>query len=183
MSECNTWQCINSFAPWISAFGTILISGIALWLSIKDRRVRVRSRFSLGMLPGGEMNRLNRPVFVLSFVNDGSRKVTVTNHCWKFPFQKRILFMMPNLDSDFGPLCSKLPMQLDHGEEGNAFYDIAFFSKLDKPEEFLFHRDPRVAWIRIRFFKILICTTVGKRSSVSIDKSVRKWLWNQYKKI
>lgn len=98
MPPCDAWQCINSFAPWVSAIGTLVISGLALWLAIKDRRVNIMSRLSLGMLPGQDQRVLNRRVFVLSFTNNGYRNVTVSNHCWTLPFRKGISFLMPNLD-------------------------------------------------------------------------------------
>lgn len=181
MPECESWQCINSFAPWVSAIGTLLISGLALWLAIKDRRINLKARLSLGVLPGQNQRVLNRRVFVLSFTNNGYRKVTVTNHCWKIPFRKGISFLMPNLDQELGPLCTKIPVELDDGQEGHAFYDERFFLILDNPEGMFFPPNKFIAWVRIYLFRAYICTTVGKRVKVSIDRAVRRKLWGQCK--
>ncbi|HHX8330657.1 TPA: hypothetical protein ACVOYW_004448 [Vibrio alginolyticus] len=73
METCNTWECFNSFASWLSAIGTLLVSGIALWLSVRDRFIRMSNRFSLGVLANG--GELNMKVFVLEFTNIGVRPV------------------------------------------------------------------------------------------------------------
>ena len=180
IESCTTWECINSFASWLSAIGTISITGLALWLSVRDRRVNLKSALTLGLLPSSNPDRLNRSVFVLSFTNVGPRPVTVTNHCWELPFVKGIIFLQPYRDLDVGILCSKLPLELTDGKEGHAFYPNDFFLKLDEPEKFLFHKNRYLAWLRINFFKVRIVTTSGPRPRVKVARPVRQRLWKQY---
>ena len=40
LKPCNTWNCINSFALWLSAIGMVRISSITLWLTVKDKLIR-----------------------------------------------------------------------------------------------------------------------------------------------
>ncbi|CRM58996.1 hypothetical protein [Pseudomonas sp. 28 E 9] len=181
IGSCTTWECINSFANWLSACGTILITGFALWLSVRDRRISLKSSLTLGLVPSANANILNRPVFALSFTNIGIRPVTITSHCWKLPFTKGFVFLHPYLDIETGRLCSKLPMDLTDGKEGYAFYPDNFFSKLENPQAFLFPENRYIAWLRIFFFRVYIITTVGTRSSVRISRSVRTSLWREYK--
>ena len=181
LASCTTWECVNSFANWLSAVGTLFISGLALWLSIRDRLINMQAELNTGLIPGANPTILNQQVYILSFTNIGARPVTVRDHCWSLPFVKGIIFFMPYMDPQLGMLCTKLPIELTDGKEGHAFYAADFYSKLDKPEEFLFHRNRLVAWIRIHFFRVLITTTAGKRINVAVKPAVRKKLWRTYK--
>lgn len=183
IDSCTTWECINSFASWVSAFGTILITGFALWLSVQDKRISLRSTLTLGLLPSSHIDILDRAVFVLSFTNVGPRTVVVTNHCWKLPLTKSFIFFQPHRVPDVGRLCSTIPLKITDGEEGHTFYPDDFFINLDEPEKFLFHQRRSIAWIRIHFFKVHIVTTAGVRPSVKIARAVRQRLWRQYNQI
>ena len=88
---------------------------------------------------------------------------------------------MPQMDPHIGGLCSKLPIELTDGKEGRAFYAHDFFSKLDAPQKFLFHRNVLIAWLRIHLFRVWIDTTIGKRVAVNVRRSVREKLWNAYR--
>jgi hypothetical protein len=180
LPSCTTWECVNSFANWLSAFGMILISGLALRLSIRDRMINMRAELNTGLIPGPDPTILNRQVYILSFTNTGPRPITATNHCWSLPFVKGIIFMMPHLDRQLGPLCSKLPLELTDGKEGHIFYAADFHTRLEKTERFLCHKNRFIAWIRIRFFRVRITTTTGKRIKVVVKPAVRRKLWRVY---
>ncbi len=181
MEACTTWECINSFANWLSAVGTILITSLALWLSVRDRRINIKSVLSLGLLPSSSPGILDNPVYVLSYTNIGPRPVTVTNHYWCLPFKKGNIFLHPYTDIKLGRLCSMPPIELTDGKEGRAFYAQDFFSKLEHPEDFLFHKNRYIAWLRIHYFKIHIVTTTGAKPRVKIHRAVRNRLWNLYR--
>lgn len=182
LQPCETWECINSFANWLSAFGTILISGIALWLSVQDRRINVSANLSLGSIPGDDPLVVNRRVYILEFTNIGHRPVTISSHYWYLPFRKSKSFLMPNLDSRVSHFCSKFPIELTDGKTGYIFYPEDFFSSvLDEPHKFLFHENTLVAWLRINFFKVKLSTSVGKLINVNVSKQVRKKLWRIYR--
>ena len=180
MQECNSWQCINSFAPWLSALGTILTSSLALWLSVKDRRVNISAVLNVGLIPSKVETLLDRQVFILTYTNIGYRKVTVTNHCWTFPLIKGIIFFNPNMDREIGSLCPQSSQELEDGQQAHVFYRYQFFLELDKPEDMLFPESKILAWLRINYFKVYIRTTVGRSVRVKIKPAVRRELWNQY---
>ena len=181
IQSCETWECINSFANWLSAFGTILISGIALWLSVQDRRIYISANLSIGLIPGNDPLVINRRVYILEFTNIGYRPVTISSHYWYLPFRKGKSFLMPNLDNRVSRLCSTMPLELTDGKTGHIFYPADFFSILDEPHELLFHKNIFVAWLRINFFKIKLSTSVGKHINVKVSKQVRKSLWKTYR--
>lgn len=177
--SCATWDCINSFANWLSAIGTILISGLALWLSVRDRLVNLAADISVGLVPGNDSSSLDRQVFVLSFTNAGVRPVTVTNHVWRLPLRRKVMIMFPHLDPTVGRLCTQLPVELTDGKSGHAFYPIDFFKKVDNPEQMFRPKSRTSAWLRIRFFSMHISTSVGKKVQVKVSSSVRRELWRQ----
>ncbi|MCC6208760.1 MAG: hypothetical protein IT488_11480 [Gammaproteobacteria bacterium] len=139
------------------------------------------AEFNIGLVAGDNPSIIDRECYVLSFTNIGPRPITVTNHCWFLPFFKGNIFLMPQMDTQLGHLCSKLPLELSDGKEGRAFYGRDFFSQLDEPEKVLFHKNRLIAWLRIRLFRIYVTTTIGKRVKVAIKLAARKKLWRTYK--
>ena len=181
IEACNTWDCINSFSNWLSAFGTILISGIALWLSVKERRILISSKLSFGLISGDTPNLLDRKVFILEFTNTGYRPATIISHYWHFPFKQEKIFLWPELDSRVANISTKLPIEITDGKSGKIFYPDDFFKLLDNPEKFLFHQSKIVALLRIYLFRVSLSTSVSKNIKVKISRSVRKILWDQYR--
>jgi hypothetical protein len=180
IADCTTWECVNSFSNWLSAVGTIATAALALWLSVRDRRVNVKAKFSVGLVPSNDPRVLNQRVFILEFTNNGPRTATVTNHAWRLPFVKGVVFMFPNMDTPVAHLCSKLPLELTDGKAGHSFYLIDHFARLDNAEEFFFPKNRWLAWLRIWFFRLYIQTSVGKSIRVHVRRQVRRVLWRQY---
>lgn len=181
ITDCATWECVNSFSNWLSAIGTVATAALALWLSVRDRRVNVRAKLSMGLVPGSDSRVLDQRVFALEFTNDGPRTVTVTNHAWLLPFLKGAIFMFPNLDTPVAHLCSKLPIELTDGKSGHTFYLVDHFAKLDEPEKVFFAKSRWRAWLRIWFFRLYLQTSIGKSVRVREDRHVRQALWRQYR--
>lgn len=182
MQACDTWNCVNSFALWISAIGTVSVSTIALWLSLRDGFLRISTRFSLGIIANASPSRENIRVYILEFTNIGVRPITVTNYRWKIPFLKSAAFVItfPQLDSRVASVCTKLPAELTDGQGGNIFHTDDFFSAMEEPEKFLYPKSKIMAFIRIWFFKMYISASTGKQIAVKIDRNVRKKLWKEY---
>jgi hypothetical protein len=182
MQACDTWNCINSFALWISALGTVSVSAIALWLTIRDGFLRMSSRFSLGIIASASPAHENIKVYILEFTNVGIRPITVTNYRWKIPFLKKAAFVVtfPQMDARVSAVCTKFPAELKDGQGGNIFHTEDFFSAMDEPENFLYPKNKIKAFVRIWFFKMYISTSTGKQILVKVDKNVRKKLWKEY---
>jgi len=185
LSSCATWECINSFAPWFAAFGTVLVSGIALWLSWKDRLIQVNARFSYGLIPSADPDVLDREVYILEFINVGSRTVTITNYEWRifssFNLFRRIrYFTFPHRDAELGSLCSMFPVELSDGKQGQVFHKIEFFEELEHSDDHLFSQTPSIAFFRIFTFTMILSTTVGKKVKVTIPFDVRVNIWQRY---
>ena len=41
MEECTTWQCIRSFASWISFVGTVATLSVTIWLAVREKWLSV----------------------------------------------------------------------------------------------------------------------------------------------
>lgn len=186
METCNTWQCINSFAPWLSAVGTITISGIALWLSLRDKFIRLRSNFSGGLIPSYDPQKLDTYVYILDFVNIGAREVKIVNFEWhsrKLPVFKKIRSVIhPYQDDRVARFSSKFPVRLKDGESGQIVFANDFIEVLEQPELFIFSKNSVQAFIQIFSSNIYLCTSVGKKIKVTMKTGIRKELWNKYKK-
>ena len=180
ITSCTTWDCINSFSNWISAVGTVAATSLALWLSIRDRRINLFAKLSVGLVPGANPRVLDQQVFAIEFTNQGPRTVIVTNHAWRLPFVKGVIYMFPNVDTSVSHLCSKLPLELTDGKVGHTFYAIDHFTKLDEPGAMFFHTNRFIAWVRINFVRLYINTSVGKKVRVRVHRDVRRELWRQY---
>ena len=142
IADCATWECVNSFSNWLSAVGTVLTAALALWLSVRDRRVNLAADISLGLVPGPNPKILDQRVFVLEYTNNGPRTVIVTNHSWRLPFVRGAVLLFPNMDSSVAHLCSTLPQELTDGKSGHSFYLEDHFAKLKPPESMFFHSMP-----------------------------------------
>lgn len=186
METCDTWQCINSFAPWLSAIGMIFISGIALWLSVRDKVIRVDASFSGSLISSSDPNKLDTYAYVLHFVNVGARNVHITNFMWhskKTPFSKHQRSMIqPYLDIKVAHLCSKFPMKLTDGDSARLYFKNDFIESLDEPELFIFPKNAIHAFFRIFTSKIYLCTSTEKQIKVKIKSGMRRELWCKYKK-
>lgn len=185
--ECSTWECINSFSDWISALGTILISGTALWLSLKDRMIHMQASFYSAIIPGDNPRILNQYVYILNGVNLGLRNITITNYHWKYrkqPFSQMQKFItFPYMDEKLSHLCSKFPCSLSDGQEVHIFHPNDFFSELENSHEFIFSNNKYVAFYRIFTFDLYFDTSIGKSIKAKIPFGVRKYIWSQYKNI
>ena len=181
IADCTTWECLNSFGNWLSAFGTIAAVAVALWLALRDRMLHMRATFNTAITTLTRVDILDNHGFMLEFTNIGARPITVTGHEWHLPFQKHRLLFMPHMDTRSATITTRLPCELTDGKSGHAFYPHDFFRELEDPDKALFHPNRFVAYLRIRFFKIRIGTSVGKKVHVVVRRPARDALWAQYK--
>ena len=167
--------------------GTTAISGLALWLSVRDKIIRLDSRLSIVQIPGEDPKVLDRWAYMISFINVGARTVTINNFEWRlrsYPFGKlQIKVTFPHMDQRFSLLCTKFPAKLTDGEQGQVLIPIDFFKRIDKSADFLFAENAVIAFYRISTFNIFITTSVGETKKVKIARGLRNEIWKQYKGI
>lgn len=182
---CQNWNCINSFAPWLSAFGTIFISGVSLWLSIKDKLIRVNGSFRMGVIPSDlvEKKVLDREVFILSFVNVGARKVKISNFKFvrnnKF-LKKEYIYLFPQLDESLKSINPQFPILLEEMDSKNIFFDINFFLNLNhNSKSFFFHTNYLYNFFIFNTMYVILETVTGKQIKIKVHKDVINKLLKQ----
>jgi len=83
----NTWQFINSFAPWLAAIGTLLAVILSLYLARRDRNIRLTVDAGLVvMVPDGGGS--SEDIIMISATNIGHRSVVLTSFFGKLEFLK-----------------------------------------------------------------------------------------------
>lgn len=168
-----TWQFVNTFAPWLSALGTISAVIVSLYLAAKARRLDLKVTATLNTLVQISMS--SRDYVTISAVNLGAREVTITGIGWSLPFKKLKLWQVPGAPE----YSSKLPVRLQYGESANFFMHakpgMGEENWIPKVKEYL-GTAPR---LKVRFLRADMHTSVGKTFHVRPDHHVRNLLTGQ----
>ena len=169
--ELETWRFINTFAPWLSAIGTISAVVVSLYLAQSEKPVRleVRAGHRIIIDPG---RKDEPPEFLyIGAINTGHRVVTITNVGWKLGlFKKRHGMQIVQKDL----YSSGVPVQIDDGEEAKWLIPLGrrdnWIERFSR--EFL---QPRPRW-NLFWLRLQIHTSVGKTFGARIESGLRKKL-------
>jgi hypothetical protein len=112
-----TWQFVNTFAPWLSAFGTIAAVITALHLARRADKIQLQLRVGIRIVAvqGGGGDHGREYVWV-SITNLSRRKANITHLFWKpVPWRKSgLIWIAPQ-----NQYSSKFPITIDDGESAN----------------------------------------------------------------
>ena len=192
MQECNTWQCINSFALWISSFGTVATLSVTIWLAVRDKWPRVKIYTGkliifpeLTVPKGGqvEFETKDCPFYFEAWVtNVGPLPVPVESCIWviRIGLRKHLAVGYNlSMNKKFEGCITFLPQTLEYGERATLIYEPFY---LPSPQDSLHGTKSRfVAWLRCNSLKCEIKTTVGTRYRVKADRDIKSALWKAYK--
>lgn len=172
-----TWRFINTFAPWLSAFGTIAAVILSLYLARSDKRIKldISAGHRIIVIPG---NKDYRPNYLyIHIVNIGHREVQIVNIGWKigfFKIEQSIQTLIPN-----DGMSSQMPIRLKDGEEAK------YFIPLDEEPSWIrevidksLQPNPK---IRIRFMKLHVFTSVGNEFTSRIEKGLKNHILKNLK--
>ena len=112
------WEFINSFAPWLSAFGTLAAVITSLYLA--RRYDRIALKIKLGIRKAAVLRKdgleHSEELVWLNITNLGRRSTTITNLHWQpVPWSKKgIIWLAPQ-----NKYSSKFPVSLSDGEDAN----------------------------------------------------------------
>ncbi|MCL1066888.1 hypothetical protein L2735_08725 [Shewanella olleyana] len=185
LEACTTWECVNSFAAWFAAIATIIISSLALWLSVKDRMVRLEATFWNSLVAYNNPTIPDTWFYALTCVNLGYRPVTITNYHWKlfqFPFTKKTKIVTNGHKFiEAAQLSTKLPADLADGKQAVFYLPSTFFEQLDRSDEFIFCRSNKLlAFWRIYTFNVYVDTSVSKVIKAKMSLKMRRNIWSKY---
>src|SRR2546428_709130 len=131
-ADRETWKFINTFAPWLSAFGTLLAVIVSLLLARRSTaaKVQVHAGMYRVVSPGQKFG--DAPsYFKIGVVNLGIRPVTVAGLMWKFRTLpvKRNWIVIPPVDAASTPI----PARLEQGGTAHFLIPEAIFDAESKP--------------------------------------------------
>jgi hypothetical protein len=193
ISACESWTCINSFAPWLAAIGTISTLVWTIRIATNDRRPRVRASNWVLMTktptvlgPSGTAT-LSTPDFTPFFeaqvVNIGQCPVIIDACSWLIQLDWSTRLVLKEHQSS-SPLVqaeqSTLPSTLKYGERSKFIFDIF---TLPPPTHALHGVSFKcAAWIRVQSLKFEIRTSVGQYIRVKADSEIKKRVWQEYRR-
>ena len=179
MPDRDTWRFINSFAPWLSALGTLAAVALSLYLARRTERPRVRVSTGIRVIMG-EDPRLTEGLQALQIAatNLGVRAVTLQNLTWRTDVFRRTEYVQVPPPNRFS---ARLPTKLEHG-------DCALFLL---PLEGLPADQDRIAAaistasfprLAVRAIRAGVVLTTGHVVRARIERSAQRWILDQVDK-
>lgn len=166
------WDFINSFANWISAFGTVGAVVVSLWLALRPERITlsVSAGIRVVIIPGVQVAPAR--FITISAVNRGKRVAKVTGIGWAYGGRRRknrrTLLQLPGDPRD--GMSSPIPVLLDDGQQAQwMFPKEAWMEQIDK----LYSEDWRKT---IRSFVVEVSTSVGHTFRAPVDQALKEAL-------
>ncbi|MBW1717324.1 MAG: hypothetical protein JRJ77_16135 [Deltaproteobacteria bacterium] len=163
-----TWEFINSFSPWLSAFGTIAAVIVALYLARIDKQVRLEVTAGIRLMVTPGMSGPYPEYLVIRIVNIGHREAQITNIGWKVGILKKKLAVRTIIEDG---LSSDLPARLKDGQEASYYIPLNERTNWlkDFVHDFLLNRFR----LRSRFIRVTVHTSIGKSFQAKIEKGLR----------
>lgn len=167
MLNHHAWKFINTFAPWVSATGTVAAVITSLWLARRDRIIRLTINAALQEAESAGIP----PLFVITATNVGHRSATISSVYWKTG-----VLRTQRIPLTIG--LSGSPERLTDGDSWTTDLAIGFLEKNVDHRLAPILRKSRWPSLSARFVKIGVQTSTGKRFEARLDASLREWLVN-----
>ena len=173
MLDRETWDFINSFAPWLAALGTIAAVVTSLYLARRSDRISLELSLGIRILvvQGGGPGHSTEFVS-LTVTNLGRRAGTLIQLFWKIvPWRGGgFIWVAPE-----NAVSSPLPITLHDGESANYAEPVAEFH-VKLAEGAGEHFAGRAGWLRLQFVRFKVTTSTGHTFSTRPEKSLRNLL-------
>lgn len=167
-----TWEFINSFAPWLSAIGTLLVVILSLYLLWYQNRTKLSIYASISVL---FQNQNSEDELTIRITNVGSKNVNVNSLLWGIGYFKKAHFFQTSSDHIASTI---LPKTISYGEVITIVFNLNDFRKSNIK---IFAKEISRPFRRIKAhsIRILINTSIGKPINYKIDKYLRDWFLNE----
>jgi hypothetical protein len=163
------WKFFNSFAPWLSAIGSLSAVILALYLSRQDKRVRLDVSVGHRLLVTPGEKGPHPEYLAIKIINVRHREAQISNLTWKTGiFKKSYAVQLISRDA----MSSSLPIRLKDGEEANYFVELD--PKDDWINKFITDFLPNFPSLRLRFIRFRVHTSIGKFFSAKLEKSFKE---------
>lgn len=168
-----TWRFINTFAPWLSAMGTLIAVITSLYLARRGDRLALKISLGVRMIAvrgGGPEH--GKEVIWLSATNVGRRAATITNLHWQpFPWRKQgLIWLVPE-----NAYSSTFPITLTDGQMANYVLESNKFRKnfIDFARA---HYVGIFGLLWLRLLRIKVYTSTGAVFGAKPEKPLRQLL-------
>lgn len=162
------WQFINTFAPWLSAIGTIAAVIVSLYLASSRNKIKLNITAGHRVLAG--LGTVHFPEYLMiKIINVGFRTARVTGVGWRVGFFKKEYAIQV---IDKGEYSSPLPIDLSDGQE--ATYLIPFKGSADWLNQFSNDFVGKPTSLRSRTLKLQVFTSIGKTFERGVEKNLRE---------
>jgi hypothetical protein len=167
-NDHDTWRFINTFAPWLSAIGTLLAVVISLYLARKTKEIKIKASIGHRIVIEQGISAPYPEFIMIYVVNEGGRVVTITNIGWEIGLIRK-RYAVQTLTGH--PTSHRIPTRLGDGEE--ATYLIPLENNKRWIADFvegMLSQNPRLSLLTLR---LMIYTSVGKPFSAKVEKSLK----------
>ena len=163
------WQFINSFAPWLSAIGTVFAVLVALYLARKDNRINLKVAAYLGEPVFLDKPSKGKEFICVSVTNVGRRSAILNAIYFENLIKRKIKFFLVS-DQSFS---AKIPIKLNDGEQADYYFPLEDFIKgnIDSFKILISMRTPKLL---SKFICVSAKTTTKDRFKNRIDKYLSK---------
>ena len=170
-----TWRFINTFAPWLSAIGTLAAVIVSLYFARRDKKIRldISAGHRLIAIPGQVVRPEHKDWLVIKVTNIGHREAQITNIGWTVGFFKKHGSIQVNFDTPAGQpgMSSPIPVRLKDGEEATYFISLNQSDWINTFFDEYLQLHPK---LRIRSARVLAFTSVGNVFKSRIEKGLRE---------
>ena len=111
-------QILAMLGTWSASLGTFAAAGIALWIALRTKKVKLRCTVGLRTIVGGH---IYREFLVFNVTNIGDRSVSIENIYWRIGRRKnkrRALQILGSVSTH------RFPKKLEHGELASFMVDF-----------------------------------------------------------
>lgn len=159
------WKIINSFAPWFSAFGTILAVVVSLYLAYLNRKISLKISSNISIFNNGTDNRY----FFIKVVNDGYNSAIINNILLQYGLFNKTYIGIG--DKNISAECSNpLPAKIEVGDAISLCVNI---NKEDNMlEDFYNNFKKGNLYLNIFTLTIVVNTTSGKSFKNRVSKDI-----------
>jgi P pilus assembly chaperone PapD len=161
--EC--WKFINSFAPWFSAFGTLLAVAVSLYIALSSRKISIAISSGVFDFDNGNQS------LIIKVTNTGFRTVVINNQACiciqagRFKNKKNIGIGSNYIDQH---KTSTFPWRLTEGETAELVVNI----KNHNGNWLQNFKKNHLTGIPINTLKIIVFPNVSKPFKESVDSTI-----------
>ena len=164
----DTWRFINTFAPWLSAIGTLLAVTLSLHLARRDKTIRLEVSAGHRILVTQGKSGPRPEYLVIKIVNIGHREAQITNIGWKTGILKKQYAVQTTITDG---MSNQIPVRLKDGEEAN--YYIPLNTQTNWHEDFAKKMLMPFPKAQMHFLRVQVLTSIGKTFEASVEKNLK----------